>query len=182
MLGLFGKKRLKESHVAKVFVSTINELAVDAFPVIAEYLNEVPELKASPKVQSNQIEWFLYIVFAANLNDLNKYFDSDQLNRMRIQIIDEFIESLEDRDADYVLDQINIYEDYIGDLRRKCDENLGKTIATALFYKYGLNSCQIDHFQKMNQPNPIVIKSINEITSNFVWNWNDFLEKYKMVA
>ena len=67
---LFGKKRLKEKHVANVFVSTLNELAEKSFPTLAEFLNEVPELKQSPKIKSSQIEWFLYIVFSANLYNL----------------------------------------------------------------------------------------------------------------
>ena len=38
------------------------------------------------------------------------------------------------------------------------------------------------NFQKINTPNPIIIKSIEEATKNYIWNWTDFLEKYKMVA
>lgn len=178
---LFGKKRLKEQHVAKVFVSTINELAEESFPTLAEFLNEVPELCENPKIKPNEIEWFLYIVFSANLHNLGKYFEVNQLNRMRIMIIDEFIESLEGRDHDLTLEQINMYEDYISDLENE-NNDLAKSIATAIFTKYGLNQCQMEHFQKMNTPNPIIIKAIEDATKNYIWNWNDLLEKYKMVA
>lgn len=181
MLKFFGKKRIKEDHIAKVFVSTINDLALQSFPIIAEFLNDVPELKESPKIQSNQVEWFLYIVFSANLYNLQYHFENDQLNRIRINAIDEFIASLEDRVEDVVLDNINNYEQYIGSLKRANDDSLTKAIAVALFHKYGLNNYQIDHFQKMNQPNPIIIKSICEITKDFLWNWNDITEKYKVV-
>jgi hypothetical protein len=51
-----------------------------------------------------------------------------------------------------------------------------------VFYKYGLNEFQIDHFQKLNAPNPLVVKSLSEITGNFIWNWEDVLQKYKLVA
>lgn len=178
---LFGKKKLKEQHVAKVFVSTINGLAEDAFPTLTDYLNEAPELKESPKIAPTQIEWFLYIVFSANLHNLKYYFDANQLNRMRILVIDEFIESLEGRDHDLTLAQINNYEEYI----RSLASNLGdikKSMAVAIFNKYGLNTCQVDHFRNMNTENPIIIKAIEEAVQNFVWNWEDLLEKYKMVA
>ncbi len=178
---LFGKKRLKEQHVAKVFVGTINELAEETFPTLSEFLNEVPELMQSPKIKPNQIEWFLYIVFSANLYNLKFHFESNQLNRMRILVIDEFIESLSGRDHDLTLEQINNYEDYISGLDRRLDD-LPKAIATAIFNKYGMNDCQVDHFQKMNTPNPIIIKSIEDATKNYIWNWSDLLEKYKMVA
>lgn len=181
LFSFIGKKRLKEQHVAKVFVSTINELAQDSFPTLSEFLNEVPELQSSPKIEKDQIEWFLYIVFSANLHNLKNHFEADQLNRMRILIIDEFIESLEGRNHDQTLSHINNYEDYIAGLNRSTGE-LPKSMATALFNKYDLNNCQVDHFQRMNTPNPIIIKSIEEATRNFLWNWVDFLEKYKMVA
>lgn len=182
VFSLFGKKRLKEEHVAKVFVNTINDLALESFPILCDYLNEVPELKCSPKIKQDQIEWFLYIVFSANLYHMNGHFDTDQHNRMRILIIDEFIASLVDRNHDQVLEQINNYEDYIAALDRVERDGLGKIIALAIFQKYGLNECQIDHFQKMNTPNPIIIKAIAEITDNFIWNWNDILENYRLTA
>jgi Glu-tRNA(Gln) amidotransferase subunit E-like FAD-binding protein len=178
---IFGKKRLKEQHVAKVFVGTLNELAENSFPTLAEFLNEVPELMQNPKIKGNQMEWFLYIVFSANLHNLKNHFDSNQLNRMRILVIDEFIESLEDREHDLTLEQINNYEEYISGLDRRLND-LPKSMATAIFNKYGLNSCQVDHFQRMNTPNPIIIKSIEDAVQNYVWNWSELLEKFKMVA
>ena len=103
------------------------------------------------------------------------------MNRLRILIIDEFIESLEGREHDLTLEQINNYEEYILSLDVIIND-LPKSMATAIFNKYGINNFQIDHFQKINTPNPIIIKSIEEITKNYIWNWPDFFEKYKMVA
>jgi Glu-tRNA(Gln) amidotransferase subunit E-like FAD-binding protein len=176
-----GKKRLKEQHVARVFVGTLNELAEKTFSTLSGFLNEVPELMESPKIKPNQIEWFLYIIFSTNLHNLRNYFESNQLNRMRILVIDEFIESLEGREHDLTLEQINNYEEYIVSLDNIIDD-LPKSMATAIFNKYGINDCQLDHFRKINTPNPIIIKSIEEATKNYIWNWQDFLEKYKMVA
>lgn len=182
MLSFLSKKKIKEEHVARVFVSSINELTLDSFPLIAEHLNHLPELQKSPNIKAHQTEWFLFIVFAANIKNLNQYFSDNQLNRIRILVIDEFIESLEGIHPDVILDNINIYQDYLNGLEAKCDGSLPKTIATAMFYKYGLDKCQNEHFTKINEVNPILIKSICEITADFIWNWNDLLEKYKMVA
>tara|TARA_Y100000766_G_C18812954_1_gene558978 strand:+ start:591 stop:1139 length:549 start_codon:yes stop_codon:yes gene_type:complete len=181
LFSLLGKKKLREKHVANVFVGTINELAQKTFPTLSEFLNEAPELMESPKIKPNQIEWFLYIVFSSNLYNLKYHFESNQLNRLRILIIDEFIESLEGREHDLTLEQINNYEEYILSLDVIIND-LPKSMATAIFNKYGINNFQIDHFQKINTPNPIIIKSIEEITKNYIWNWPDFFEKYKMVA
>ncbi|MFT4899439.1 MAG: hypothetical protein ACI9U0_001236 [Flavobacteriales bacterium] len=91
------------------------------------------------------------------------------------------MESLEGRDHDLTLEQINNYEEYISGLDRRHDD-LPKSMATALFNKYGLNDCQVYHFQKMNTPNPIIIKSIEDATKNYIWNWSDLFDKFKMVA
>jgi hypothetical protein len=182
VFSLFGKKRLKEEYVAKVFVSTINGLAMESFPILKDYLNDVPELKCSPEIEDNQLEWFLYIVFSANLYHLKDHFDTDQHNRMRILVIDEFIESLEDQSHDKVLSHINLYEDYVAGLDRSQSDDLGRIMALAIFQKYGLNKCQDDHFQNINQPNPTIIKAISEITDSFIWNWDDLLGNFKLVA
>lgn len=181
MFSFLGKKKLREEHVAKVFVGTINELAEKSFPAIADLLNEAPELEKSPNINKANLEWFLFIVFSANLYNLKFYFQADQLNRMRIMVIDEFIESLTGRDHDLSLEHINLYEDFIKGLEKKYAD-LPKSMALAIFNKYGLNTCQLSHFQKLNEPSPIIIKSIEEVTRNFLWNWNDFLEKYKLVG
>lgn len=178
---LFGKKKLKEQHVAKVMVGTLNELAEETFPTLTDFLNDVPELKESPSIKPHQLEWFLYIIFSANLYNLKFHFESNQLNRMRILIIDEFIESLQDREHDLTLEQINNYEEYITGIDRSIDD-LPKAMATAIFNKFGINDCQVDHFQKINTPNPIIIKSIEDATKNYIWNWPDLLDKYKMVG
>ncbi len=178
---LFGKKKLKEEKIAQVFVDTINSTAIDGFPTLADYINHETEFKNRPNISPLQVEWFLYIVFAANLYNLKRFFPSEQLNRMRLLIIDEFIASLEGRRADETLANINNYEAFICQLKSPTDE-MEKVISKAVFYKYGLNEFQIDHFQKLNAPNPLVVKSLSEITGNFIWNWEDVLQKYKLVA
>lgn len=178
---LFGKKKLKEEKIAQVFVNTINSTALEGFPTLAEYINDGPDFKESPKISPNQVEWFLYIVFAANLYNLKKFFPSEQLNRMRLLIIDEFIASLEGRSEEETLENINNYEAFIAQLKSPTDE-LEKVISKAVFYKYGLNRFQIDHFQRLNAPNPVVMKALSDVSQNFVWNWEDVLGKYKLVG
>ncbi len=178
---LFGKKKLKEEKIAQVFVDTINTTAIEGFPTIADFINHESEFTESPQISPKQVEWFLYIVFSANLYNLKKFFPSEQLNRMRLLIIDEFIASLEGRHEDQTLENINNYEAFIGQLKAPTDE-LEKVISKAIFYKYGLNNFQIDHFKNLNAPNPVVIKTLSEVSSNFIWNWEDVLQKYKLVA
>ena len=38
MLGLFGKKKIKEREIAKIFVGTINEVAISGFNEILDFV------------------------------------------------------------------------------------------------------------------------------------------------
>ena len=59
--------------------------------------------------------------------------------------------------------------------------DLTKLLAKAIFQKLNLTQYQNDNFQKINEPNPIVLKELEEITTFFVWNWDDLFNKYKLV-
>ena len=54
-------------------------------------------------------------------------------------------------------------------------------MSKAIFFKYELNDYQQDYFRKMKTPNPIFLKRLDEIVANFIWNWNDLKDKYKIV-
>ena len=55
-------------------------------------------------------------------------------------------------------------------------------MSLAIFHKYDLNKYQKEHFQKLNSPSPIVMKELTEMVEFFLWNWTDYLNKYKVVA
>jgi hypothetical protein len=180
MLGLFGKKKLKEKDVAKIVVGTINDVAINGFDDIQDFIQSDPNLSKSVLFNKANIEWFVYIIFSANLKNLEEYFSKDQLDRLRIHMIDEFTQCLEGSDEELVLDQVKNYEDFISGIKNPSGE-LSRLIAKAIFLKFELNDCQQDHFAKLNEPNPLVIKEMNELTTFFIWNWEDFLSKYKLI-
>lgn len=181
MFGIFGKKRLKESHVAKVFVKAINETTVDGYHTIIEFIKEDSHFKTHPSFGPQHFEWFLFITFCTNLKNLKNYFDGDQLFSLRTAIIDEFVKSVEDKSEEEIIELINNYEYFLSTLKVEQDK-YAKMIARALFLKFNLTEHQIDHFAQVNEPNPLVMKDLIELTQFFIWNWEDFLEKYKVTS
>ncbi len=53
-------------------------------------------------------------------------------------------------------------------------------MSKAVFHKYDLNPYQQNYFKSLNTPNPIFLKRLDEVMKNFVWGWDEVLEKYKI--
>jgi hypothetical protein len=53
-------------------------------------------------------------------------------------------------------------------------------MSKAMFEKYKLNDFQDDYFRRMQAPNPLFLKRMDEVMANFIWNWDAFFKKYKM--
>lgn len=181
MLGLFGKKKIKEREIARVFVGTINEVAISGFNEILDFVKTDSHFNFSADLTSkSSLEGFLFTVFTTNLKYLEDYFEADQLDRIRIEIINEFAETLEDKSHEDVIDQVDDYMEFISSIKNPSG-NLNKLMAKAIFQKLNLTQYQNDNFQKINEANPIVLKELEEITAFFVWNWDDLFNKYKLV-
>lgn len=179
MLGLFGKKKLKEKDLAKVFVGTLNDVAVNGYESIADFIKHDTLLDNKPELTNSNLEWFIFIVFTANLRNLNDHFTKDQLDRLRIDIIDEFSECFEGKNPDQIIEQINNYEDFISSINNPTGK-LELLISKAIFMKFGFTNNQAD--LPAIEPNPEFIQALSELSIHFVWNWSDFLEKFKPVS
>jgi len=53
-------------------------------------------------------------------------------------------------------------------------------MSKAIFYKYKLNEFQDEYFKRMQAPNPLFLKRMDEIMVNFIWNWDAFSKKFKL--
>jgi hypothetical protein len=53
-------------------------------------------------------------------------------------------------------------------------------MSKAIFHKYELYEYQDDYFKKMQAPNPLFLKRMDEIVSNFVWDWDAFFKKFRL--
>jgi len=53
-------------------------------------------------------------------------------------------------------------------------------MSKGVFFKYGLNDYQTEYFKNMNTPNPIFLKRLDEIIGQFIFNWPDIQENYRI--
>ena len=104
ILKSFLRKKIDEGRVADWFVHTLLEASTEGFPEVVDFINTEPEFAQSPNLSEENIQWFLQVVFAGNLQQLHHYFPLEQLNRMREISIRKFV---------YHNHDINITEDSI---------------------------------------------------------------------
>ena len=54
-------------------------------------------------------------------------------------------------------------------------------MAKSIFVKYNLNEYQGDLLKNQNEANPVFLQELTDLMSNFIWNWSDYLSKYKLI-
>ncbi|MCH7534439.1 MAG: hypothetical protein IH948_01590 [Bacteroidetes bacterium] len=179
ILKSFLRKKIDEGRVADSFIHTLIEVSTEGYPEVVDFINTEPGFDSSPEISTDNIQWFLQVVFAGNLQHMHHFFPLDQLNRMREICIRKFV--FENHDINITEDSILHYEEYIIDLKEGMSEkDIANAMAKAIFYRCELNEFQDDHFQKLNVPNPTFLKDLNDILVHFLWNWTDLLGKYKV--
>ena len=53
-------------------------------------------------------------------------------------------------------------------------------MSKGIFDKYALYDYQDEYFKRMQVPNPLFLKRMDEIVENFIWDWSAFLKKYRL--
>ena len=61
------------------------------------------------------------------------------------------------------------------------EENIEKSMAKSIFIKYNLNQYQGKLLKNQNEANPVFLQELTDLLSHFIWNWDDYLLKYKIV-
>lgn len=144
-MGLFGKKKIKVEDLAPQYVSTIYDVVDAGFSEIAGYINEEKEFEKSPKLSDKENEWFLYIVYAGNLVNLDRHFEKKQADEISIVFSKEIIKAL-GKEPDIAIEILIDYENFLRTLLGE-PKNIVKAMSLAIFHKYDLNKYQKEHFQ-----------------------------------
>ncbi len=180
MLTLFGKKKLTEEKAANIFVNATQRLIDEGFESVAAIINDSSEFVQRPKVNSEDVGPFALIVIAGNLQNVPAHFDAGQDKRVAQHILDKFADI-------YEIDNMRLAE-MVSETRKLMmrknhpSKNVPTAMAKALFCKYGLNSHQEAYFKTLQAPNPIFIQRLREALETFLWDWDSFLQRYKLTA
>ena len=54
-------------------------------------------------------------------------------------------------------------------------------MSKGVFHKYELYEFQEEFFRNMRTPHPTFLKRLDEIMVNFIFDWESYLDKYKVV-
>jgi len=172
------KKRISEQRVASVFVSGLAQTVELGFADVANLINDDPDFATSPKISTTNDNHFLIITLTGNIKLMSDRFDGEQEIRVRRAVMEQCAQLFE-TDYDVFGTVMKEYSDLMMRLNYP-SKNILYAMSKAVFVKYQLNQFQADYFKSLNTPSPLILKRMNEIMANFIWDWDAFLEKYKV--
>lgn len=178
MLGTILKKKLSDNQVANIFINAIFDTVENGFSEVAQLINEDVAFVRSPEIDNKQDNEFALIVIVGNLSFLESTFEPEQASRVE-DIIFEKLANIYGLEVPAIRKLINDYQHFINRVNHP-SKNMIYGMSKALFFKYGLNEFQDEYFRRMQAPNPLFLKRMDEVMQNFIWNWDAFFKKYKM--
>lgn len=178
MLGSLIKKKLSDNQVANIFINAIFDTVDNGFKEVAQMINEDPAFVRSPDLNEKENGEFGLIIIVGNLSYLESTFDADQASRIE-QLIFEKLAKIYDMSVIDFTKLIRDYQSFIARVNHP-SKNMIYGMSKAVFHKYQLSEYQDDYFRRMQAPNPLFLKRMDEVMSNFIWNWDAFFKKYKL--
>ena len=177
MFGSIIKRKINAEKLANVFVNSIIEITDNSFELIREMITEDPAFVYVPDIKSEDANKFLLIVTVGNLNFLKDHFEVDESAAIRKHIIEKFavIFEITYRDFEEMLEET---ASFISKVNHP-SKNVLYGMSKALFHEFELNDFQEDYFRNMRTPNPLFLKRMDEIMTNFLWDWDQFFKKHK---
>ncbi len=180
MLQLFGKKKLNTERVAHHLVNAILNSVDEGFDSIAEYIAYCPEFVTTPPISKSDSGKFLMIVIAGNFSVLPRYFTNGQDQEIMAEAIKKLAPVFDLSEGQFIA-VVNEYKDMMSRVNAPSKNTL-YAMSKGVFHKYNLNEYQQDYFKMMQTPNPLFLKKMDEIMSNFLFNWESFNDKFKVVS
>jgi len=178
MLGTLIKRRLSDNQVANVFINAIFDSVDNGFKEVASLINEDAAFMKSPEMSSTESGEFGMIVIAGNLSFLESTFEAEQASRVEKLIFEKLARIYDMKEADFEK-LVRDYQSFIARVNHP-SKNMIYGMSKAMFHKYGLNEFQDDYFKRMQAPNPLFLKRLDEVMANFIWDWDVFFKKYKL--
>lgn len=178
MLGTLIKRRLSDNQVANVFINAIFDSVDNGFKEVASLINEDAVFIKSPEISNTESGEFGMIVIVGNLSFLESTFEAEQAGRVEKLIFEKLARIYDMSDVDFEK-LVRDYQSFIARVNHP-SKNMIYGMSKAMFHKYGLNEYQDEYFKRMQAPNPLFLKRLDEVMANFIWDWDVFFKKYKL--
>lgn len=178
MFTIFKKKKLTEDQLANFFVNSILSLVEEGFQDVVEIINNDPEFSKTPSISKEDYDRFLLVVIAGNIKLMSEHFDSVKDVRITEKIYRKLGTALSVEPMT-LKETIAKYQSWMSRINHP-SKNTRYAMSKGVFFKYELNQFQSDYFRNMNTPNPIFLKRLDEVINQFLFNWNDIKENYRI--
>lgn len=178
MLGTLLKKRLSDTQLANVFLNGIFEIVDNGFVEVVDLINEDLAFVSSPSIPVERNGQFTMIVVVANISSLETTFETVQANRIEKIIFEQMGSLMGVSAADAEL-KVREYQKFMQRINHP-SKNMVYAMSKAVFQKYDLNDFQDEYFKRLQSPNPLFLKRMDQIMVNFLWDWDSFFKKYKI--
>jgi len=172
------RKKVSNEKLANVFINGLWNACNTGFPMVAEFINEDPTFVASPEVKKDDDFEFVLIVMIGNISLLDGSFDGEQSMEVE-SLIYEKLAKIYDMSVFEFKSVVKDYRHLMSRLNAP-SKNVIYGMSKTIFDKYTLYNYQDEYFQRMQVPNPLFLKRLDEIVENFVWDWEAFFKRYKM--
>lgn len=172
------RKKVSDDKLANVFINGIFTTADKGFPVVAEFINDDQSFVNSPNIGAKDNYEFALIVIVGNLAFLENAFDPEQADRVEALVYEKLAKVYEMSVQDFK-HLIKDYRTLISRLNHP-SKNMIYGMSKAIFDKYKLYNFQDEYFKRMQSPNPLFLKRLDEIVENFIWDWDAFFKRYKL--
>ena len=180
LFGFSKKEKISVDKLAKLYANTLFEVVDQGFSEIIGFVNDNRKFEESPDLQKEDVKWFLMVIFAANNHRLTEFFSDHVVDKMHEACSHEIISILGEEEG-AIRDMIVDYEVFFAEQLSKASK-LEKAMARSIFIKYNLNDYQGKLLKNQNEPNPVFLQELTNLLSHFVWNWDDYLSKYKVIS
>lgn len=172
------KRKLTDNQVANIFINAIYDSVDNGFKEVAQLINEDIAFTSSPSIDSTNNSEFGLIVIVGNLSYLESVFDAQQAERVEA-IVFEKLSKFYEMDEKSFEKMVKEYQNFILRVNHP-SKNFIYGMSKAVFHKYKLNDFQDEYFRRMQAPNPLFLKRMDEVMGNFIWNWDAFFKKYRL--
>jgi len=178
MFGTILRKKVSNDKLANVFINSLFNTIDNGFPVVAEFINDDPAFVKSPSVHPNDNFEFGLIVIVGNISFLESSFDPEQADTIEALVYEKLAKIYEMSVPEFKT-LVKDYRSLISRLNHP-SKNMIYGMSKAIFDKYILYSFQDEYFKRMQSPNPLFLKRMDEVVENFVWDWDGFFKKYRL--
>lgn len=178
MLGTLIKRRLSNNQVANVFVNALFEVVEKGFREVAQLINEDSAFVKSPNIPDTQNGEFALVVIVGNLSFLESTFEPEQAHEVE-KLIFAKLAKIYEMPVEEFTSLIREYQSFMA-RKNHPSKNMIYAMSKAIYHKYDLNDFQDEYFRRMQAPNPLFLKRMDEVVQNFIWDWDAFFKRYKM--